>query len=400
MEYQHLESLPSSRAENPVIAAFRSASGLSTLKCLRLVMFEINHAAVATFSDWLLEQTTSLVALHLLAPSWQLGAGTLTFQHLRYVSLAAYGITGSCFRPAEIMPVLEVLGIVGKAHFEIDLTGCKHLRCVNIRGTFHHNKPLELHSCQLSIDMTLGWTGQLATQHPSSPQMVSALRSAAQIGLYCTDFLVSEAAPGFFSGCQSLEVFTLEWAARTNITTMQGPPLHTFHHLLMNCMPAQGQPLWNLKTIIIRTERDYYMSAKIPAMLPRLEELVMYTMGPLTVYFEDPIATSTSLRTLHLSGRNLHISGEDVLRMSCALHKRGLTLSAVCAPKDCSGERFERRTSCIYLRPVSTEDLSLRLLHGITEKLALQCRCGACFSCLRRAGAVDACVARPPDPLH
>ncbi len=401
MEYQHLQDLPSSRADNPLIAAFLNAPGLSTLKCLRLVTFDRYHEAMTAFSDWLLEQMTSLEALYLLAPSTQLAAGTITLQHLRHLCLIASSNTGSCLRLAKMMPSLETLSIVGRVLFDIDAAGCKHLRILHFDGILHHDEPLEVHSCRLSIDMTLGWSDQEELDTLSSVQMVSALRSAVQLGLCCADFLLSETARGFLGGCQCLELLTLEWEHKDDAGGLQYPDVLTFPDVLMHCMPPQGQPLWTLRTLIIRAPRAWYVKIKIPAMLPRLEELVVYAVGPLYLSFEDPVATYASLTSFYAFGQPLtaSIPVVDVLRMSAALAKRGLTLTVVSAPKDCWGERFKGSASFIYLRPIDVEDLPLRQLHSLTERLALACRCGACFSCLRRAGAVDACTGRPPDHL-
>ena len=402
LEYQYLRDLPSSRADNPLIAAFRNAPGLSTLKCLRLVSFDRYHEAMATFSDWSLEQLTSLEALYLLAPSTHLAAGTITLQHLKHLCLIAYSNAGSCLRLAEITPNLETLSIVGKVYFDIDGSGCKRLRLLNFDGTLHHDEPLEVHSCRLSVDMTLGWSGyQELDDHFFSVQMVSALRSAVQLGLCCADYLLSEAGRGFLGGCKAVEVLTLEWEYKDDAGGLLYPDVRTFPHVLMNCMPSQGQPLWTLRTLIIRAPRPLYVAIKVPAKLPRLEELVVFTMGPLELSFEDLTATSASLTSFYAFGQPLTMTASvvSVLRMSAALAKRGLTLTVVKAPEDCSGERFKASASCIYLRPIEAEDLPVRQLHALTEKLALACRCGACFSCLRRAGAVDACVGRPPDHL-
>ena len=259
MEFQSLSRLPSSRADNPLIAAFLNASGLDTLRSLRLVTFEINHAAAATYCDWLLEQLASLEALQLLAPSTQLAAGTITLRNLKFLRLAAHSITGSCLKLAGMMPVLEVLSILGAVQFEIVTAGCKRLRLFTIQGSLHHHVPIELHSCRASIDMGLGTFGRPAFEEPSSIQMVSVLRSAAHVGLCCSEYFASEAAGGFFGECQAMEVLTVEWASTattaTGVSAVQQPDAHVFQHLLTKCMPAQGQPLSTLRTIVIGTDK-------------------------------------------------------------------------------------------------------------------------------------------------
>ncbi len=47
-----------------------------------------------------------------------------------------------------------------------------------------------------------------------------------------------------------------------------------------------------------------------------------------------------------------------------------------------------RPASCLYLRPLGTQELLIDELWTTVEQLA-HCRCGACFDCLRRAGCID-----------
>ena len=139
-----------------------------------------------------------------------------------------------------------------------------------------------------------------------------------QLGLCCADYLLSEAGRGFLGGCKAVEVLTLEWEYKDDAGGLLYPDVRTFPHVLMNCMPSQGQPLWTLRTLIIRAPRPLYVAIKVPAKLPRLEELVVFTMGPLELSFEDLTATSASLTSFYAFGQPLTMTASvvSVLRMS------------------------------------------------------------------------------------
>lgn len=66
---------------------------------------------------------------------------------------------------------------------------------------------------------------------------------------------------------------------------------------LMNSVPANGQPLSNLTSIVIRA---HSMNACIPAQLPNLQSLVVRSRGYLELHFEDLQATLLALTPLWL----------------------------------------------------------------------------------------------------
>lgn len=79
-----------------------------------------------------------------------------------------------------------------------------------------------------------------------------------------------------------------------------------------------------------------------------------------------------------------------MLKMCDQLRRCGLTLGTVSAPKETGG--FYGRATCIYLRPLLAQDLSLEKLYDIVLQLAGHqgfCNCGACFQCLKNAGCLD-----------
>lgn len=151
--------------------------------------------------------------------------------------------------------------------------------------------------------------------------------------------------------------------------------------------PANGQPLWKLKTIIITA---FNMRGSIPAKLPVVENLVIVAESCVELSFEDPVATSSALKKLCIFGMPLTTDGTDMLRMSDSLRGRGLTLGPVAAPD--GGRQFLRDSAYIYLRALSAKNLSIQELYTMGNQLTGirgYCRCGACMLCLRRAGCLD-----------
>ncbi len=124
------------------------------------------------------------------------------------------------------------------------------------------------------------------------------------------------------------------------------------------------------------------MKCCIPSGLPNLEELVLFAEGAAEVSFEDPKATLTALKAFHIYGEPLRMDKKDELQMLKVTASKGLWVSYVSAnrPK-CTG-------SCMYLRPIAAPELSFEELQDRVRRLARQCRCKACFECLRRAGCL------------
>ena len=149
-------------------------------------------------------------------------------------------------------------------------------------------------------------------------------------------------------------------------------------------MPAAGQPMLNLVTTVITTctrLRDF----PGPQQLPKLRGVVIKGSGRLKISFVDAVATVSGLDSFHLFGQPLRPSGEDLVKLmaaSGALARRGLVLGAAAA------QQHGVDSSCIYLRPVGARELSFEELSTRVEQL-VQCRCGACFDCLQRAGCVE-----------
>ena len=164
-------------------------------------------------------------------------------------------------------------------------------------------------------------------------------------------------------------------------------PLPKTESILNSCMPVNGQPLGALKALTITAEGA--MECCIPNAMPNLEELVLFAKGGARVSFEDPVATLTALNTLYLFGQPLmsKISQDYMTQVSTSIEKRGLCLTSASAKAKIS----VRCSSCMYLRPATSHELSIEELRDRVSELARQCRCKACFECLRRAGCLTCC---------
>lgn len=144
----------------------------------------------------------------------------------------------------------------------------------------------------------------------------------------------------------------------------------------VDALPASGQPLLNLRSIIIEA---HSIKATFPAKLPALKQLVIISQGHLEVDFEDPLATALGLTSFYVLGKPPVFEAVELLGMSASLTSESLTLD-VALPVGV----YSR--SCIYLRHIDAKQTLLEQLTGLVRHLATDCRCGACNECLRREG--------------
>lgn len=81
-------------------------------------------------SDWVLEQTVSLVACRFhFGMSLRLAAGTFTLQWLRHLDTSSFLFRAACFNAAKQLPVLETMRIYGYCGLDlVDVSGCMQLR--------------------------------------------------------------------------------------------------------------------------------------------------------------------------------------------------------------------------------------------------------------------------------
>ena len=99
--------------------------------------------------------------------------------------------------------------------------------------------------------------------------------------------------------------------------------------MLRWCVPVSGQPYGSLKALTITAKGA--MECEIPNAMPNLEELVIFASGVARVHLDDPVATLSPLKTLHLFGQPMmpKIHNIHLAQVSASLASRGL------APKLC-----------------------------------------------------------------
>ena len=106
--------------------------------------------------------------------------------------------------------------------------------------------------------------------------------------------------------------------------------------------------------------------------------------------FEDPKTTFKTLKSFYAYGDPLVNDEYDLLnKLLSTLSERGLRMESVTAASTSTTGYYGLRCNGLYLRPLEGEKLSLGALYNIVSQLAGQCRCGACFTCLRTAGCIE-----------
>ncbi len=141
------------------------------------------------------------------------------------------------------------------------------------------------------------------------------------------------------------------------------------------------------------------MECEIPNAMPNLEELVIFASGVARVHLDDPVATLSPLKTLHLFGQPMmpKIHNIHLAQVSASLASRGLLLSFATSqhplgkPLEYISGYIGRCNSCLYVRPITAQAIPIKELPYRVSKLARQCRCKACFECLRLAGCLNFC---------
>ena len=390
------EPCASSAAANPFIAACSGVAQWTNLRCLELSPRPLRDGrtdpALMDFLDWLLEQVPKLEAF-LQIRTRHLPARHITFQHMRCLAMTSHGCQ-SYFMVAKQLPALETLCVSARCDTGlevIDMSGCTRLRQLVLSDfvaqqliwdatgsgpcplTFELQNPME--------DFARGSLEPLSNQAALAQQAIISCDNPNSPGLqWCVRM---------FGAFPLARVLALRWPVCYD--ELGWPDEDAFDedaaHLFSWCMPDDRQPLSNLKSIIITA---CSMQGTFPhaSQLPNLRELVIKASGRLEMAFQSPIGTISQLGSFHVFGQPLIPNGWDMIRLmtaSRALEERGLVLGA--ASRQRHGPRG-RPASCIYLRPVGDRDLSIQELCTKVKQL-IECRCGACLDCLRRAGCME-----------
>ena len=319
--------------------------------------------------EWLLQQSPGLESLTLCQDSY-FSIGSIKLDCLKHLELQAFRVVDVSAHIVTQLPVLETLCLDGFHEYtsvsEIDLAECCHLRRLALKNTVMQRLIRRL-SCQLSCHMSFLCRNYRALW---SPNMKAILRSAEHIGLYCGDSFPSQAACGIFAHLPCMQALTMSGQIMRDI------------FLLVRCMPVGGLPVRNLRILTMHADS---MRCWIPGGFPNLEELVIIAKEDLLLAFDDQEATFSTLKTFYAFGEPLNTHEYDLLvRTLPTLMRRGLCMEA--EEGLIGSKRYSSRSKCLYLKPLKDEQLSIGALYKRASQLARQCRCGACFTCLRAAG--------------
>ena len=388
---------------------------LSQLRCFSCelhIMYpsEAQAAAVRAFYEWISMQAPHIEALHFPYRDPYLTAFAGRLQHLKHVEMDADAFVQGVSQAARQLPCLETLHLhieeMSRGQGEVNVLECQHLKHLVLESKYRFIQSV-LHEpkCSLAIHANVGTYFQ-PLQHKEWTALRQSLREAKHLVFSVKDYKPDGSRavpwrPGLRGHLDYIETLTLDWP----VCWQYGPgptqpdvyvAAEDSEDMMDSCMPLNRQPFSSLKILIIRAEGG--MWCHIPSCLPNLEELILHAKGYAKVSFESPRSTfSAKLKSLYILSENdlytMDKSGnfEDMAQLNSRIVKilagKGLTTSIVSA----ADRDNHRGPSCVYLRPIKARELTYRELHDRVNRLARQCRCRACFECLRRAGRLTWC---------
>ena len=351
------------------------------------------------FQGWVLEQTQRIKVLQIPHNAPCLGALATRLQHLKHLEMEAQPfIEGVTQNGGQVLPSLVTLCLrqgdkMIQGH--VNVLGCQRLKHLAVEGKWVQ-AAVHDPNCQLGLDAN----GLALTLFPSKPLGAGGQSLEATTGSVGAHTLPSAEA--------DVETLRVTWPLPRDKHT--NPKLNEekfnfadLEAIVGSCMPIHPQPLRNLKALSLAMQSKYHhpRHCYLPRDLPHLEELVIY--GASYVVFEDPLALFTTLKIFYMYGFSVstnmygypvtanmytvtlptnHIDDGDMSKVSDSLARRGLLLDKAYQ------YRSDRVIQCMYLRAHTAEALSTHACHDLVNKLATQCRCRACFSCLREAGCL------------
>ena len=363
------------RGENPLIKAFRKGVFVQNLRFLtaRLRGPSASSQALDAFFKWLLKQTLGLEAMSLCRDSEFSSLGT-RLGKLKHLELRSFKVVHLSSLSLAQMPVLETLCIDGSdkhtAVAAIDAVVCSHLRQLALKRTIVQRLTRQP-SCQLSCVtnfMTAHYQTEVWTSH-----MKTVLNSAEHIELSDGDGEISQSAHGTPAALPDMKALAMSGRVIDDET------------LLPKCMPVDGVPMQNLRVLAMHADT---IKCCIPAGLPNLRELIVMAEQGLLLRFEDLEGTFMTLKMFYAFGTPRESTEYDLLfRTLPSLVKRRLCIEAV--EGDMLSKPICSSSKCLYLRSLKDEKLSMSALYDIVSRLAKQCKCGACFTCLRAANCIE-----------
>ena len=359
-------------------------------------------AAITAFQEWIFTQAPHIEALHLPYNDAHLTAFAGRLQHLKHVEMDADAFAQGVSKAARQLPCLETLYLhiykFYQGATEVNMLGCQHLRHLVLKSRYRYIcSVLHEPKCRLGINADVsGYRDPGREDWAALQQKLQDAKDFCVKGYSPHEDSQVPRQPGVRGQLKVVETLTLDWPVRQDMC--YEPDMYMAaedsEDMVKCCMPVNG-PLQSLKVLIIRAEAA--MWCRIPSGLPNLEELVLHAKGNAKVSFESQRSTfSAKLKSLYIlseyglrtedESKNVEDLRQLSLQVVTDLARRGLTTSCVSARGD-----SRRGPSCMYLRPIMARELTYKELHDKVNKLARQCRCSACFDCLRRAGCLTWC---------
>ena len=352
---------------------------------------------VDSIMRWAIEQAPSLKAFQVWGMRPRLTTFCLT--SVRHLEIHARSVDTDGFEPARQLPMLETLSVGSRdldkdlVIDELNLAGCLKLTHLALRNVYvtKLEKPA---ACKLSMklyhesfeSLEEGFQAPPATDHLALADRVY-LESEEEAGC----ILCEDAAHGRLGQCLCLSIKAEEVRCLPKADASSDSSPEQADLVLDRGMPANAQPLWKLKVVVIMAQT---MTGTIPANLPSLEDLFVVCKKGLELSFTDAASTAASLKSLLVLGDPLTLNAPSLLRLSRRLDQRGLSLESVSAHEKFpfGTGNLKGNSSYIYLRPSSRADeTDQELFKGAKKFLEggeVMCRCRACFVCLQRKGRI------------
>ena len=384
--YDWLADEQDQRARQAFLHAFSDAR-VKQLKVVDIRHFYLREcsAPVAWLAAWLGGHTPCVEVLRVRAGDLSLDGFSLEW--LKHLELNFRTLSLFTSLLARHLPKLETLhlhgGPSGPYVREIDVSECRHLRALSLRnvGVGKLSKPP---TCRLAVVSSTAHDGSGRNEWGEIEHVLSL---AEHVTKRLTAQEMRSSPQSIFQAHSPLKELRLIWPRSDLLSTGLW---------LLKCMPANNQPLFNLRQITITA--DAILDLVIPAKLPHLEELILASIGPLELEFKDPAATAGVLTTFCVCGMPLRVHGLHILNAAFQDRRKCLVAKEVGVPHS-ESPMTDHFTGGLCLRDIGAADTAIRQIEQLLRNplgiVCAECKCGACFLCLKKAGCLDVSIDIP-----
>ena len=384
--YDWLADEQDERARQAFLHTFSNAR-VKQLKFVDIRHFYLREciAPVAWLAAWLGGYTPYVEVLRVRARDLSFDGFSLKF--LKHLELNFGTLSLSTSQLARHLPKLETLHLHGGPSVpyvnEIDVSECRHLRALSLRnvGVGKLSKPS---TCRLAVVSSIAHDDSGRNEWGEFEHVLSL---AEHVTKRLTVQEMRSSPQNFFRAHSPLKELRLIWPRSGLLCTGLW---------LLKCMPANNQPLFNLRQIIITA--DATLDIEIPAKLPHLEELILASHGPLELEFKDPATAAGVLTTFCVCGMPLRVHGFHILNAAFQERRKCLVAKDLGVPHS---ESFvtDHFTGGLCLRDIGAADTGIRQIEQLLRNprgiVFAECKCGACFLCLKKAGCLDDSIDTP-----